>query len=580
MTTYSIPSTGATGPVFDSSQISIAGPNSDQQAAAPFSELLQQAQAPTPAPAPPSPPDAGNSPKSNGRHDSSDATGQQVSFAASGPGSGNSPAGGDPSATNQTGATASDPQAQHQDNQPGAQTSAAKNVNANSSYADNPAQRAKMGPATEKATTAKTAGSRGQPVSASRDATLAPAAVAALVVSPAKAGNGGKQSKDDSHDTLKAGEAKAKADGTAAQPTTVSPPVAAQPVAQIAPDVLAKSGTTSASASDQSVVAIKTAGVDKQVAKEVYAATGQIQTASAGSANSAPAKSPTPSASSATASAAAGKAQSASQTSGTFSVSTSASGKRANNTAPPSQSTTSTNNATAGDALTAAAVQTVATLAVNQVEVVSSITVDQSKPNDAVTAPTAAATKPPDASNLSPSNTPSASPSTFAASLAPGTSSEPAANGAALSTFDRTRFVQRVTRAFQAAGDQGGQIRLRLSPPELGSLQLEISVKQGAMTAHIQADNSTAQQALLDSLPELRDRLARQDIRIDRFDVELTGQSSGGLPQSPQGNPGFDQTAQRSVPARNSPSSAVPAEPTQLVAAAQVLTAGALNVLV
>lgn len=149
-----------------------------------------------------------------------------------------------------------------------------------------------------------------------------------------------------------------------------------------------------------------------------------------------------------------------------------------------------------------------------------------------------------------------------------------------LSTVDRARFVQRVARAFQSVGDQGGQIRLRLSPPELGSLQMEITVKQGALTASIQADNNTAQQALLSSLPDLRERLAQQDIRIERFDVQLSGQSSGGLPQSPQGNSSFDQSSRQFAAPRVVSTSAGEAAANDDSPPATTLMNGALNVVV
>ena len=73
---------------------------------------------------------------------------------------------------------------------------------------------------------------------------------------------------------------------------------------------------------------------------------------------------------------------------------------------------------------------------------------------------------------------------------------------------DRVRFVQRVARAFETLGNRGGTLRLRLHPPELGSLQLEISVRNGAMTARLETETSTARNLLLDNLPALRDRLA------------------------------------------------------------------------
>jgi len=96
---------------------------------------------------------------------------------------------------------------------------------------------------------------------------------------------------------------------------------------------------------------------------------------------------------------------------------------------------------------------------------------------------------------------------------------------------DRARFVQRVARAFQAVGKSNGSIRLRLSPPELGSLRLEITVRNGLLTARVEAETPTARNLLLDNLPALRDRLAQQDIKIKQFDVALMDRSPGGSPE-------------------------------------------------
>ena len=99
-----------------------------------------------------------------------------------------------------------------------------------------------------------------------------------------------------------------------------------------------------------------------------------------------------------------------------------------------------------------------------------------------------------------------------------------------LTDVERARFVQRVARAFQAAGD-GGTLRLRLSPPELGALRLEVAVRDGVMHARLEAESSGTRALLLESLPALRERLAQQDIRLERFDVDLKGGSAGGLTQ-------------------------------------------------
>lgn len=104
-----------------------------------------------------------------------------------------------------------------------------------------------------------------------------------------------------------------------------------------------------------------------------------------------------------------------------------------------------------------------------------------------------------------------------------------------LTQSDRVRFVQRVEQAFRGAADQGGSIQMQLSPPELGSLHIKITVHKGELTAHVQAETTSARNLLLDNLPTLRDRLAQQDIKVQNFDVDLMDRSLGGTPdQTPQ----------------------------------------------
>lgn len=225
------------------------------------------------------------------------------------------------------------------------------------------------------------------------------------------------------------------------------------------------------------------------------------------------------------------------------------------------------------------------TAIVDAAQAVSTITADVVKSAEATTTTTqvgnagSSPAAPVTQTAPSPANPTLTTQSSFAAGISQGSSPE-GSPASGVSTIDRTRFVQRVARAFQSVGDQAGQIRLRLSPPDLGSLQVEISVKDGGLTAHIQAENNTAQQLLLDSLPELRDRLAQQNIQIDRFDVEVAGQSSGGLPQSPQGNPDFDQASRRPAVIMNGPSVAAATETSHVANPTSVQTSGALNVVV
>jgi flagellar hook-length control protein FliK len=128
-------------------------------------------------------------------------------------------------------------------------------------------------------------------------------------------------------------------------------------------------------------------------------------------------------------------------------------------------------------------------------------------------------------------------------------STEPIASGrgmgeSSLHAADRARFTQRLMHALHAAEARGGQVRLRLNPPELGSLRLELAVRDGAVSARMEVENSAARTLLLDSLPQLRERLAAQEIKIERFEVDLMNQHSSDWSQrardeSHAGNAGF-----------------------------------------
>ncbi|MGI9458131.1 MAG: flagellar hook-length control protein FliK [Aeoliella sp.] len=95
---------------------------------------------------------------------------------------------------------------------------------------------------------------------------------------------------------------------------------------------------------------------------------------------------------------------------------------------------------------------------------------------------------------------------------------------------DAGRFVSRVARAFQAAEQRGGTVQLRLSPPELGAMKIELSVQQGVLTAKLETETAASKSLLLDNLPALRERLAAQEIRVEKFEVDVRQQGSGSDP--------------------------------------------------
>jgi flagellar hook-length control protein FliK len=178
--------------------------------------------------------------------------------------------------------------------------------------------------------------------------------------------------------------------------------------------------------------------------------------------------------------------------------------------------------------------------------------------NDAPPTPTSAAGAAPVAPSLR-----------FAQHLAarPG---ERSAKISPLSDLERVRLVDRVARAFRAAEERGGTVTLRLHPPELGSIRVELSVTDGALSAKLEAETPAARTALLDNVQLLHDRLAEQGVRIERFDVDLLDHRSPGdapafaqnqrheqearrQPASPSGNDQLEQESDRPVPQPRGP---------------------------
>lgn len=119
-------------------------------------------------------------------------------------------------------------------------------------------------------------------------------------------------------------------------------------------------------------------------------------------------------------------------------------------------------------------------------------------------------------------------------------------------TVDRARFVQRVEGAMKAAQQRDGKIQVRLSPPDLGSIKIELAVQNGVLSAKLEAETPAARNLLLDSLPALRERLAQQDIRVEKFDVDVRdqgGNAGNGQPDERTADQSGDRQSGRPRPA-------------------------------
>lgn len=114
-----------------------------------------------------------------------------------------------------------------------------------------------------------------------------------------------------------------------------------------------------------------------------------------------------------------------------------------------------------------------------------------------------------------------------------------------LTQAERVRLVQRVSRSFARLGPTGGQISLKLHPPQLGALNVQVRMEGRSMTAKLTTESGAARDAILESLPVLRTRLAEQGFEISSFQVDVGDNPSDVTNGSDHSRAGSDQMGGR-----------------------------------
>lgn len=119
----------------------------------------------------------------------------------------------------------------------------------------------------------------------------------------------------------------------------------------------------------------------------------------------------------------------------------------------------------------------------------------------------------------------------------------PWGDGEVVDTTDRTRFINRVAQAVAAGLRRDGTLRLKLHPPELGVLRLQLRWKTGRVAARLEADNPEACTLLTEALTGLRQRLETQQIRVEKLEVVLTNSGETAGDKNPSGQATYSQPA-------------------------------------
>lgn len=89
-------------------------------------------------------------------------------------------------------------------------------------------------------------------------------------------------------------------------------------------------------------------------------------------------------------------------------------------------------------------------------------------------------------------------------------------------------FDQVVTHISGSHNGESGRMVLRLQPAELGSLKLELMVEGDRVKANLQAQSMQVQEVIERNLPQLRNALAEQGLKIDQFQVNVEQRQQGG----------------------------------------------------
>lgn len=133
---------------------------------------------------------------------------------------------------------------------------------------------------------------------------------------------------------------------------------------------------------------------------------------------------------------------------------------------------------------------------------------------------------PPSSGAVSVTNNISGSTSTTASRETTGSSR------ANLTPYQEAKLVQRVLRGIEQLGNGGGQVRIRLHPPELGTLQMTLKFEATQVTAQFEVENRVARDALLGNSQVLKDRLKEQGLEVQKFEVEVRSDVDDSLNSS------------------------------------------------
>ncbi|MBN2583404.1 MAG: flagellar hook-length control protein FliK [Planctomycetes bacterium] len=105
---------------------------------------------------------------------------------------------------------------------------------------------------------------------------------------------------------------------------------------------------------------------------------------------------------------------------------------------------------------------------------------------------------------------------------------------------DAEEQVERIVRVMRASISRGGsRVNMRLDPPELGQLRIQMQIRNGEMVARFETQTDSARNWVHSQLGSLREALAGQNIRLVQASVENRGPGSEQTGGQAGGTGGF-----------------------------------------
>ncbi len=85
-------------------------------------------------------------------------------------------------------------------------------------------------------------------------------------------------------------------------------------------------------------------------------------------------------------------------------------------------------------------------------------------------------------------------------------------------------MADRVASALNNGFSSGGELRVRVEPPALGKVQIQVQADAGSISARIEVQTPAAQKTLLDNISMLHDAIGQTGATVGHIEIEVAPQ--------------------------------------------------------